>query len=222
MDTPHIRARLGAEFLGTFWLMFGGLGTALYAANFPSAQANTLGVGLVGVALAFGLTVVTMAYAVGHVSGGHVNPAVTVGIAVAKRIAWRDVPGYIVSQVLAATVAVSLLLWIGSGKKGHPSLKETTGAIANGYGDYSPGGYSLLSAFLAELILTAFFLYVILGATDGRAPKGFAPLAIGLCLTLIHHTSRVDRSEVAPRPPPANGRNDHPEGQLRTDQPLSH
>jgi aquaporin Z len=172
-------ARLGAEFLGTFWLVLGGCGTAVLAAGFPD-----VGVGLLGVALAFGLTVLTMAYAVGHVSGGHFNPAVTVGLAVAKRFAWKDAPAYIITQVVAASVAGAVLLVIASGQDGFDA--KASGFAANGFGDHSPGGYTLLAALVTEIVLTAFFLYVILGATDGRAPVGFAPIAIGLALTLIH------------------------------------
>ena len=174
-----VTARLGAEFLGTFWLVLGGCGTAVLAATFPQ-----VGVGLLGVALAFGLTVLTMAYAVGHVSGGHFNPAVTVGLAVARRFAWRDVPGYVITQVVAAIVAAGVLFVVASGKTGFDA--KASGFAANGYGDHSPGKYSLLAALVIEVVLTGFFLYVILGATDRRAPAGFAPIAIGLALTLIH------------------------------------
>ncbi|WP_460459683.1 aquaporin Z [Angustibacter peucedani] len=174
-----MRARLGAEALGTFWLVLGGCGTAVLAAGFPD-----VGVGLLGVALAFGLTVLTMAYAVGHVSGGHFNPAVTVGLAVARRFAWRDVLPYVVTQVVAATLAGAVLLVVASGQDGFD--RKASGFAANGFGDHSPGGYSLLAALVTEVVLTAFFLYVILGTTDTRAPKGFAPIGIGLALTLIH------------------------------------
>ncbi|MFZ0160328.1 MAG: aquaporin Z [Kineosporiaceae bacterium] len=177
--TPALTSRLGAEFLGTFWLVLGGCGTAVLAATFPE-----VGVGLLGVALAFGLTVLTMAYAVGHVSGGHFNPAVTVGLAVAKRFSWKDVPAYIITQVVAATVAAGVLFVVANGKSGFDA--KASGFAANGFGDHSPGKYSLLAALVIEIVLTAFFLYVILGSTDGRAPAGFAPIAIGLALTLIH------------------------------------
>jgi aquaporin Z len=177
--TPALPARLGAEFLGTFWLVFGGCGTAVLAAG-----VKDVGVGYLGVALAFGLTVLTMAYAVGHVSGGHFNPAVTVGLAVARRFGWKDVPAYVVTQVVAAVLAAGVLFVVASGQSGFDAGKS--GFAANGYGDHSPGGYSLLAALVAEVVLTAFFLYVILGSTDGRAPVGFAPIAIGLALTLIH------------------------------------
>jgi aquaporin Z len=177
--TPALTSRLGAEFLGTFWLVLGGCGTAVLAATFPQ-----VGVGLLGVALAFGLTVLTMAFAVGHISGGHFNPAVTVGLAVAKRFAWKDVPAYIITQVVAATVAAGVLFVIANGKSGFDA--KASGFAANGFGDHSPGKYSLLAALVIEVVLTAFFLYVILGSTDGRATAGFAPIAIGLALTLIH------------------------------------
>jgi aquaporin Z len=180
--TPTMAHRLGAEFIGTFFLVLGGCGTAVLAAGFPE-----VGVGLLGVALAFGLSVLTMAYAVGHISGGHFNPAVTIGLAVAKRFAWRDVVSYVVCQVLAATVAAFVLLVIANGKKGFSA--HDSGFAANGYGKHSPGGYSLLAGLVAEVILTAIFLYVILGVTDRRAPVGFAPIAIGLSLTLIHLVS---------------------------------
>jgi aquaporin Z len=180
--TPALSSRLGAEFLGTFWLVFGGCGTAVLAAAFPD-----VGVGLLGVALAFGLSVLTMAYAVGHVSGGHFNPAVTVGLAVGRRFPWKDAPAYVVTQVVAAVVAAGLLLVVANGQDGFDA--KASGFAANGYGDHSPGGYTLLSALVIEVVLTAVFLYVILGATDGRAPVGFAPIPIGLALTLVHLVS---------------------------------
>lgn len=177
--TPALPTRLAAEFLGTFWLVLGGCGTAVLAAAFPD-----VGVGLLGVALAFGLTVLTMAYAVGHVSGAHFNPAVTVGLAVAGRFPWRDVAAYVVTQVVAAVVGAAVLFVVASGKPGFDA--QGSGFASNGFGDRSPGDYSLLAALVIEVVLTGFFLYVILGATDGRAPVGFAPIAIGLALTLIH------------------------------------
>ena len=184
MNAPKMSARLGAEFLGTFWLVFGGCGSAVIAAKFVSDPGRfPLGIGFLGVALAFGLTVLTMVYAVGHVSGGHFNPAVTIGLAVAKRFEWKDTPAYIVTQVVAGLVAGAVLLLVASGK---PGFVATGNMAANGYGVHSPGGYSLLAALVTEVVLTAFFLYVILGATDTRAPEGFAPIAIGLSLTLIH------------------------------------
>ena len=176
--------RLGAEFLGTFWLVFGGCGSAIFAAqHLVAGKDSGLGIGFVGVSLAFGLTVLTMAYAVGHVSGGHFNPAVTIGLATGKRFDWKDVPAYVVTQVVAGLVAGAVLFAIASGKEGFDASKNFA---ANGYGDSSPGGYTLVAVLLAEVVLTAFFLYIILGATDERAPVGFAPIAIGLSLTLIH------------------------------------
>ncbi|MGQ6473862.1 aquaporin Z [Serratia sp. IR-2025] len=171
--------RLFAEFFGTFWLVFGGCGSAVLAAAFP-----LLGIGFLGVALAFGLTVVTMAYAVGHISGGHFNPAVTVGLFAGGRFAAKDVIPYVIAQVIGGIAAASVLYLIASGKAG---FDATAGGFAsNGYGEHSPGGYSLQAAIVIELVLTAFFLIVIHGVTDKRAPAGFAPLAIGLTLTLIH------------------------------------
>ncbi len=170
--------RAAAEFFGTFWLVFGGCGSAVLAAAFP-----TLGIGFVGVSLAFGLTVLTMAFAIGHVSGCHLNPAVSVGLVVGKRFPASELPAYIVAQVTGAITASGVLYLIASG---NPAFSLAGGFASNGYGVHSPGGYSMLSAFLIEVVLTAFFLLVILGSTDERAPKGFAPIAIGLCLTLIH------------------------------------
>ncbi len=171
--------RLGAEFLGTFWLVFGGCGSAVLAAAFPE-----VGIGLLGVSLAFGLTVLTMAYAFGHISGGHFNPAVTLGLWLGKRLPAKDVAPYIVTHVIAAIVAAALLLLIANGSPDY-SLADD-GLAANGYAENSPGGYGLGAALVIELVLTLFFLLLILGATDRRAPKGFGPLAIGLSLTLIH------------------------------------
>ncbi|WP_454689397.1 aquaporin Z [Achromobacter aloeverae] len=171
--------RLFAEFFGTFWLVFGGCGSAVLAAAFPQ-----LGIGFAGVALAFGLTVVTMAYAVGHISGGHFNPAVTLGLFAGGRIPAADVIPYMVAQVIGAVAAGAVLFFIASGKAG---FDATAGGFAsNGYGEHSPGGYGMAAALVAEVVLTAMFLLIINGATDERAPKGFAPLAIGLALTLIH------------------------------------
>ncbi|HEI8867338.1 aquaporin Z [Serratia sp. AKBS12] len=171
--------RLFAEFFGTFWLVFGGCGSAVLAAAFPE-----LGIGFAGVALAFGLTVVTMAYAVGHISGGHFNPAVTVGLFAGGRFPAKDVIPYVIAQVIGGIAAAAVLYLVASGKAG---FDVTGGGFAsNGYGEHSPGGYSLQAAIVIELVLTAFFLIVIHGATDNRAPAGFAPLAIGLALTLIH------------------------------------
>ncbi len=192
MNSHTMAQRLGAEFLGTFWLVFGGCGAAVLAAGIPD-----VGIGYLGVALAFGLTVVTMAYAVGHVSGGHFNPAITVGLATGKRFPWRDVPGYVVTQVVAAIVAAAVLWVVASGLDGFSASES--GFATNGYGDHSPQGYSLLAVIVVEIVLTCFFLYVILGTTDTRAPKGFAPLAIGLSLTLIHLISiPVSNTSVNP------------------------
>lgn len=168
--------KLGAEFFGTFWLVLGGCGSAVLAAAFPG-----VGIGPHGVALAFGLTVLTMAFAVGHISGGHFNPAVTIGLVVGGRHPAGEALGYIIAQVLGAIAAAAILYLIASGKADYAG-----GLAANGYGDLSPGKYSLLAALVTEVVMTAFFLIVIMGATDERAPKGFAPIAIGLCLTLIH------------------------------------
>ena len=171
--------KLGAEFLGTAWLVFGGCGSAVLAAAFPG-----LGIGFAGVALAFGLTVLTMAYAVGHISGGHFNPAVTVGLWAGGRFKASEILPYWVAQVLGALAGAFVLSLIATGKAGFDLVQS--GFAANGYAEHSPGGYSLLAGFVAEVVLTFFFLVVILGSTDRRAPAGFAPLAIGLALTLIH------------------------------------
>lgn len=170
--------KLSAEAFGTFWLVFGGCGSAIFAAGFPE-----LGIGFVGVSLAFGLTVLTMAYAVGHISGGHFNPAVSVGLAVGGRFSWSELGPYIVAQLVGAIAAAAVLFLIVSGKSDFTSIG---GFASNGYGTQSPGGYSMISALVAEIVLTAFFLLLILGATDKKAPAGFAPIAIGLGLTLIH------------------------------------
>ncbi len=170
--------RAAAEFFGTFWLVFGGCGSAVIAAAFPQ-----LGIGFVGVALAFGLTLLTMAFAIGHISGCHLNPAVSVGLVVGKRFAARDLLPYIVAQVAGGIAASGVLYLIAKGKEG---FSLAGGFASNGYGAHSPDHYSLSACFIAEVVLTAFFLLVILGSTDERAPKGFAPIAIGLCLTLIH------------------------------------
>ncbi|SEJ01774.1 aquaporin Z [Azotobacter beijerinckii] len=170
--------RYGAEFLGTFWLVLGGCGSAVLAAAFPQ-----VGIGLHGVSLAFGLTVLTMAYAIGHISGCHLNPAVSIGLWAGGRFPAKDLAPYIVAQVLGGIAAGGVLYVIASGAAGFEVAK---GFASNGYGAHSPGGYSLLSALLTEVVMTLFFLLVILGATDKRAPAGFAPIAIGLALTLIH------------------------------------
>jgi aquaporin Z len=175
----RLQQRLAAEMFGTFWLVLGGCGSAVLAAKFPGT-----GIGFAGVALAFGLTVLTMAYAVGHISGAHLNPAVTIGLTVAGRFSTRDVIPYIVAQVVGAAIGAFVLWIIASGTPGFDAVAG--GFASNGYGERSPGGYSLVSAFVCEVVMTFFFLMVILGSTDGRAINGFAPLAIGLCLTLIH------------------------------------
>jgi len=168
----------GAEFLGTFWLVLGGCGSAVLAAAFPN-----VGIGLHGVSLAFGLTVLTMAFAIGHISGCHLNPAVSVGLWLGGRFSAKQLPGYIVAQVLGGVAGAAVLYVIASGAPGFDVAK---GFASNGYGAHSPGGYSLASALVTEVVMTAFFLLVILGSTDKRAPAGFAPIAIGLALTLIH------------------------------------
>ncbi len=173
-----IMKRAVAELFGTFWLVFGGCGAAVLAAAFPA-----VGIGFAGVALAFGLTVLTMVYAVGHISGGHFNPAVSLGLVVGKRFPASELLHYVIAQVVGAIAAAGVLYVIASG---NASFDVHAGFASNGYGANSPGGYSLLAGFVAEVVLTAFFLIVIMGATDERAPKGFAPIAIGLCLTLIH------------------------------------
>ncbi|SFH97089.1 aquaporin Z [Bosea sp. OK403] len=170
-----------AEAIGTFWLTFAGCGSAVIAAGFPQ-----VGIGLLGVSLAFGLTVVTMAYAVGHISGGHFNPAVTVGLAAGGRFPASQIPPYVVAQVIGAIAAAALLYVIASGA---PGFDVSKGFASNGYADHSPGKYSLVAALVAEFVLTAVFLFVIFGATSKQAPAGFAPLAIGLALTLIHLVS---------------------------------
>ncbi|WP_206952634.1 aquaporin Z [Trinickia acidisoli] len=177
----------GAEFVGTFWLVFGGCGSALVAANFHAPDGSSLGIGLLGVALAFGLTVLTMIYAIGPISGGHMNPAVTIGLTVAGRFPARHIAPYVVAQVIGAIAAVFILSLILAGKAGFDPA--TSRFAANGFGPFSPGGYSAQAAFICEAVMTAFFVFVILGATDKRAPAGFAPIAIGLCLTLIHLVS---------------------------------
>lgn len=174
--------KLFAEFFGTFWLVFGGCGSALFACNYPDA-----GIGFVGVSLAFGLTVLTMAYAVGHISGGHFNPAVTLGLWAGGRFDSKEIAKYIAAQCLGATLAAGALFLICSGKADFAINNTTAGAFAtNGYGAFSPGGYSLLACFVAELLLTFFFLLIIFGATDKNANGAFAGIAIGLALTLIH------------------------------------
>ncbi len=173
-----LKKRAFAEFFGTFWLVFGGCGAAVLAAGFPS-----MGIGFAGVALAFGLTVLTMAFAIGHISGYHLNPAISLGLVAGKRFPASELAPYMVAQVLGAVAASGVLFVIASG---YASFDVRQGFAANGYGVHSPGGYSLLAGAVAEIVLTMFFLLVIMGSTDSRAPKGFAPIAIGLCLTLIH------------------------------------
>jgi aquaporin Z len=175
----HLSKRLGAEAFGTFWLVLGGCGSAVLAAAFPN-----VGIGLAGVSLAFGLTVLTMAYAIGHVSGCHLNPAVTIGLTVAGRFSVRDVVPYIVAQVIGATLGAYVLSLIATGAPGFDLV--ASGFATNGFGEQSPGHYTMIAGLICEIVMTFFFLFVILGATDRRAPGGFAPLAIGLGLTLIH------------------------------------
>jgi aquaporin Z len=170
--------RFAAELIGTFWLVFGGCGAAVLSAAFPN-----LGIGFLGVALAFGLTVLTMAFAIGHISGCHLNPAVSIGLWAGKRFPASDLIPYIIAQVVGAIIGASVLYVIASSASG---FSLAGGFAANGYGDHSPGGYSLPSCLVAEVVLTFMFLVIILGATDSRAPKGLAPIAIGLGLTLIH------------------------------------
>ncbi len=180
--------KLGAEFLGTLWLVFGGCGSAVLAAKFTtSGGADTgLGIGFVGVSFAFGLTVLTGAYAFGGISGGHFNPAVTLGLWAAKRFPANDIVGYIVAQLLGGIAGIGILAAIVAGQDGGAPARDRIAGVANGYGAHSPGLYKAGSAFVAELVLTAIFVMVILGSTHSRAPKGFAPISIGLCLTLIH------------------------------------
>jgi aquaporin Z len=170
--------KLSAEFFGTFWLVLGGCGSAVLAAAFPG-----VGIGLMGVSLAFGLTVLTMAYAVGGISGGHFNPAVSIGLATAGRFSWSQVPSYIIAQVAGGVAGALVLYLIVTGKADYAGLG---GFASNGYGDLSPGKFSMMAALITEVVMTAFFLVIILGATGKKAPAGFAPIAIGLALTLIH------------------------------------
>jgi len=186
-----MQAKLAAEFLGTLWLVLGGIGSAVLAATFPN-----VGIGLLGVSLAFGLTVLTMAYAIGHVSGCHLNPAVTLGLVVAGRFKASEAPGYVIAQVAGAIAGCAILYVIASGREGFDVAR---GFGANGYGAHSIGRFSLLAGLVTEIVMTFFFLTVILGATHGRAPAGFAPIAIGLCLTLIHLISiPVTQTSVNP------------------------
>ena len=178
MEDHPVGKKFAAEFIGTFWLVFGGCGSAVLAAAFPE-----VGIGLLGVSLAFGLTVLTMAYAVGHISGCHLNPAVSVGLAVGKRFSFSELPAYVAAQVLGGVAGAGVLYVIASGKAG---FDLAGGFASNGYGAHSPGMYSMTAALVAEIVLTCMFLIIILGATDRRAPAGFAPIPIGLGLTLIH------------------------------------
>lgn len=170
--------RTGAEFFGTFWLVLGGCGSAVLAASFPN-----VGIGLLGVALAFGLTVLTMAYAIGHISGCHLNPAVSIGLCAGGRFPAKDLLPYIAAQLLGACAGATILFMIATGKAG---FSLASGFAANGYGEHSPGGYSLIACLISEIVMTFMFLLIIMGATDKRAPQGFAPIAIGFGLTLIH------------------------------------
>ncbi|WP_077064986.1 aquaporin Z [Mannheimia massilioguelmaensis] len=184
--------KLFAEIFGTFWLVFGGCGSAVLAAAFPE-----LGIGFAGVALAFGLTVLTMAYAVGHISGGHFNPAVTLGLVAGGRFQAKDALGYIIAQVVGGILGAAALYAIASGKAGFDAV--ASGFASNGFGEHSPNGYSFAAVVIAEIVLTAFFLIIIHGATDKKAPAGFAPIAIGLALTLIHLISiPVSNTSVNP------------------------
>ena len=182
MAQASLTRRVAAEFVGTFWLVFGGCGSAVLAAQFQASSGPSVNIGFVGVAFAFGLTVLTMAYAIGHVSGCHLNPAVSIGLWAGKRFPAADLLPYIVLQVMGAIAGAAALYIIADGKAGF----IVGGFASNGYGDHSPGGYTLLACFVAEFILTFMFLMIILGSTDSRAPSGFAPIAIGLGLTLIH------------------------------------
>lgn len=182
MNSPTMLHRLAAELIGTFWLVLGGCGSAVFAAKFISDD-TSVGIGFLGVALAFGLTVLTGVYAFGTISGGHFNPAVTLGAALAHRVEWKVLPAYWVVQVIGGLLGGLVIYVIASGKAG---FEATGNMAANGFGDHSPGGYSLMAVVIAEIVLTCIFLLVILGSTDDRAPKGFAGLAIGLTLTLIH------------------------------------
>lgn len=177
----NIGSRALAEFFGTFWLVLGGCGSAVFAAGLP-----TVGIAYAGVSLAFGLTVLTMAYAVGHISGGHFNPAVSVGLLVGGRFDGKDLVPYVIAQVVGAIAAAFVIYIIWAGSAAGMAADATTTLASNGMGDLSPNGYTMTAGIIAEIVLTAFFIFVILGSTDGRAPAGFAPIAIGLCLTLIH------------------------------------
>jgi len=176
MSMP-LSKRMGAELIGTFWLVLGGCGSAVIAASFP------IGIGLVGVAMAFGLTVLTMAFAIGHISGCHLNPAVSLGLVVGGRFPLKDLLPYVIAQVIGAILGAAVIYFIASGKAG---FELSAGLASNGYAEHSPSGYSLAAGFASEVVMTAMFILIIMGATDSRAPAGFAPIAIGLALTLIH------------------------------------
>lgn len=198
--SPTLGRRVAAEVLGTFWLVLAGCGTAVLAATATAKDAGGsqlfVGVGYVGVALAFGLAVTTMAYGVGHVSGGHFNPAVSVGLATAGRLPWKDVPAYVGAQLVGGVAGAAVLYAVASGRSG---FDASTGFATNGYGDHSPQGYGLTAVLVTEAVLTAVFVLVILGSTDVRAPKGFGPLAIGLTLTVVHLISiPVSNTSVNP------------------------
>ncbi|CAM3597097.1 Aquaporin Z [compost metagenome] len=189
MSMP-LSKRMGAELIGTFWLVLGGCGSAVIAASFP------IGIGLVGVAMAFGLTVLTMAFAIGHISGCHLNPAVSVGLVVGGRFPLKDLLPYVIAQVIGAILGAAVIYFIASGKAG---FELSAGLASNGYAEHSPGGYSLAAGFASEVVMTAMFILIIMGATDSRAPAGFAPIAIGLALTLIHLISiPVNNTSVNP------------------------
>ncbi len=199
-SAPTLARRVGAEIIGTFWLVLAGCGTAVLAATATTATGSTqtlfVGVGYVGVALAFGLAVTTAAYGLGHVSGGHFNPAVSLGLAVAGRLSWRDLPAYVVGQLVGAVIGAGVLFAVVSGRSG---FDASTGFATNGDGAQSPQQYGLTAVLITEVVLTAVFVVVILGATDTPAPKGFAPLAIGLTLTVIHLVSiPVSNTSVNP------------------------
>ena len=183
MREPTMLHRLAAEFIGTFWLVLGGCGSAVFAAKFASADGVSMGIGFLGVAVAFGLTVLTGVYAFGTISGGHFNPAVTLGAALARRVEWKVLPAYWFTQVIGGLVAGIVIYVIAKGQEGWTA---TGNMAANGFGEHSPGGYSLWAVIITEVVLTGIFMLVILGSTDDRAPKGFAGLSIGLALTLIH------------------------------------
>ena len=183
MREPTMLHRLAAEFIGTFWLVLGGCGSAVFAAKFASADGVSMGIGFLGVAVAFGLTVLTGVYAFGTISGGHFNPAVTLGAALARRVEWKVLPAYWFTQVIGGLVAGIVIYVIAKGQEGWTA---TGNMAANGFGEHSPGGYSMWAVIITEVVLTGIFMLVILGSTDDRAPKGFAGLSIGLALTLIH------------------------------------